>query len=145
MDGTIYVGSNDGNIYALTDNGTSATLKWQYPTGSSISSSPAIGADGTIYCTALSLYAFDPATGRLKWKQAAVNGLRSSPAIGADGTIYAGANDNYLYALNSADGSVIWRYATGGWIFSSPALVPTERSTSVQPTAISTRLRNRSR
>ena len=46
-DGTIYVGSEDDNLYALTPNG--ALLKWKYATGSAIISSPALGADGTIY------------------------------------------------------------------------------------------------
>ena len=32
-DGTIYVGSYDDNLYALTDNGTSGSLKWKYATG----------------------------------------------------------------------------------------------------------------
>ena len=31
-DGTIYVGSDDDNLYALTDNGTSGSLKWKYAT-----------------------------------------------------------------------------------------------------------------
>ena len=33
-DGTIYVGSDDDNLYALTDNGTNGSLKWRYATGS---------------------------------------------------------------------------------------------------------------
>jgi parallel beta-helix repeat protein len=46
-DGTIYVGSETG-LYALTDNGTSAVVKWSYTTGS-ITGSPAIGRDGSLY------------------------------------------------------------------------------------------------
>jgi outer membrane protein assembly factor BamB len=50
-DGTIYFGSDDDSIYALTSNGT---LKWKYQTGNSgfanaVFSSPAIGPGGTIY------------------------------------------------------------------------------------------------
>ncbi|KKL52346.1 hypothetical protein LCGC14_2286360, partial [marine sediment metagenome] len=45
-DGTIYVGAWDGKLYAINKNGT---RKWSYTTGSNIlSSSPAIGDDGTI-------------------------------------------------------------------------------------------------
>lgn len=48
-DDTIYVGSTDGKLYALTDGGTSASLKW-FPVGPSgafakIVSSPAVHAD----------------------------------------------------------------------------------------------------
>ena len=45
-DGTIYVGSDDYNLYAINSNGT---LKWSYATGSWYNSSPAIGSDSTIY------------------------------------------------------------------------------------------------
>ncbi|MGH7778409.1 MAG: PQQ-binding-like beta-propeller repeat protein [Candidatus Binataceae bacterium] len=48
-DGTIFVGTENDSLYALTDNGASATEKWAFPTGSSVLSSPAIGPDGTIY------------------------------------------------------------------------------------------------
>ncbi len=48
--------------------------------------------------------------------------IESSPAIGADGTIYVGSDDDNLYALNPADGSLKWQYATGNGIWSSPAV-----------------------
>ncbi len=46
-DGTIYIGSDDGNLYALNPDGTK---KWEFTTGVSVFdySSPAIGTDGTI-------------------------------------------------------------------------------------------------
>src|SRR6187549_3412873 len=46
QDGTIYVGSDDQNLYAINPDGTK---KWSYPTGNSVMSSPTIGRDGTIY------------------------------------------------------------------------------------------------
>src|SRR5208337_243194 len=48
-DGTVYIGSNDGKLYAVSNNGTSASTKWTYATGGPITSSPAIGSDGTVY------------------------------------------------------------------------------------------------
>lgn len=55
-DGTIYVGSQDNNLYAINPDGT---LKWSYATRARIESSPTIGADGTIYFGSLdwNLYA----------------------------------------------------------------------------------------
>ena len=67
-DGTLYFGNENGILYALTDAGTSATLKWQSSTlgstGSELLSSPAIGPDGSVYIGTLSdganyLYAFN--------------------------------------------------------------------------------------
>ena len=50
-DGTIYLGNNDGNLYALNRDGTQ---KWSIagPAGE-----PVVGADGTLYVAAGSLYA----------------------------------------------------------------------------------------
>ena len=45
-DGTIYVGSDDDNLYAINPDGS---MKWRFKTGSYVFSSPAIGSDGTIY------------------------------------------------------------------------------------------------
>ncbi len=46
LDGTVYVGSDDHNLYAIKPDGS---LKWKYATGSGVESSPAIGSDGTVY------------------------------------------------------------------------------------------------
>ena len=46
LNGAIYVGSKDNNLYAINQDGT---LKWKYETTGSIVSSPAIGSDGTIF------------------------------------------------------------------------------------------------
>ena len=55
-DGTIYVGSEDNNLYAINPDGTK---KWAFDTGDDVNSSPAIGRDGTIYFGSLdgNLYA----------------------------------------------------------------------------------------
>ncbi|MHB1843408.1 MAG: choice-of-anchor D domain-containing protein [Deltaproteobacteria bacterium] len=49
-DGTVFVGSTDGNFYAI--NGATGALKWKYAVGAAINSSPAIGSDGTVYFAA---------------------------------------------------------------------------------------------
>ena len=49
-DGTIYIGSNDDNLYAVNPDGTE---KWRYvvPGRRPVRASPAIASDGTIYVT----------------------------------------------------------------------------------------------
>ena len=117
-DGTVYVGSTDGKLYAILAYGNT---KWIYSTGDKIVSSPAIGRDGTIYVGSQdgNLYAID-LTGSLKWSYTA-GGIASSPAMAADGTIYVGSLDNVLYAIKP-DGSSAWSYTTGGLVVSSPAI-----------------------
>ena len=74
--------------------------KWSFKTGGRVSSSPAIGSDGTIYVGSWDnkLYAMNP-DGSKKWAFYSGYLERSSPAIGSDGTIYVGSEDNYLYAI----------------------------------------------
>ncbi len=36
--------------------------------------------------------------------------------------MYSGSNDNHLYAFDAVSGDVLWSYATGGYVISSPAL-----------------------
>jgi PKD repeat protein len=43
------------------------------------------------------------------------------PSLGADGTIYIGSYDNNLSAYNP-DGTLKWKYLTGGYIYSTPAI-----------------------
>ena len=65
VDGTIYVGSDDYNLYAINPDGSQ---QWAFLTGSEVFASPAIGTDGTIYVGSLdnNLYAVNP-DGTQKW------------------------------------------------------------------------------
>ncbi len=119
-DGTVYVGSYDSYLYAVSADGS---LKWKYKTGGNVASSPAVGTDGTVYVGSWDkyLYAINPA-GSLKWKyQIGSYASSSSPAVGADGVIYVGSDDKNLYAV-APDGTLKWKYQTGDYISSSPAV-----------------------
>jgi len=65
-DGTLYIGSGNHNLKAISPDGT---IRWEYETGGAISAAPAIGADGTIYAGSYDrqLYALRPDDGSLKW------------------------------------------------------------------------------
>lgn len=101
-------------------------LKWPggFNTAGYIVSSPALGADGTIYVGAQDkyLYAIAP-NGAFKWRFLTGDWIDSSPAVAGDGTIYFGSWDGKLYALTPA-GVKKWEYSTGAgsYIYSSPAL-----------------------
>ncbi len=120
-DGTLYIGTQDKYLYALTPTGA---LKWRFLTGDWVDSTPAVAADGTVYFGSWDgkLYALTPA-GTKKWDFSTGAGsyIYSSPALGTDGTIYFGAGDGNLYALR-ADGTLKWTYPAGDWIDSSPAI-----------------------
>jgi outer membrane protein assembly factor BamB len=124
---TIYVGCEDGNLYALNPD---LSKKWTFHAdgNSFIYSSPAIGADGTIYFgsgdyadyTNSALYAVTP-TGQLLWRKTVGDWVESSPTIAADGTIYFGSWDKNIYAVTPS-GAEKWRVPTNGRIYASAAI-----------------------
>ena len=118
-DGTIYVGSDGGKLFALTPAGAK---KWEFTAGGNIISSPAISAEGVIYFGSVDryLYAVNP-DGTERWRVSPGSGIVSSPVIGADGTIYVGSAFNKFHAVNP-DGVKLWDFETGGNLISSPAL-----------------------
>jgi outer membrane protein assembly factor BamB len=122
LDGTIYIGCADSNLYAVTCTGN---LAWRTNLGGGIISSPAIGTDGTIYIGASNgwFFAANPA-GDIKWKQDLGSAVISSPALGLDGTIYVGTMAGQICALRPEDGSAApgWPVTTGGAFYSSPAI-----------------------
>ncbi|MCL5103324.1 MAG: PQQ-binding-like beta-propeller repeat protein [Armatimonadetes bacterium] len=117
-DGTTYIGSADGKLYAITQNGT---VRWTYNTGSIIDSSPAVADDGRILigCNDGKLYCLNPA-GELVWTYSTGGPLRSSPLI-RNGVVYVGSLDYSLHAVDLNTGVKAWSHATGGEIWSSPA------------------------
>jgi outer membrane protein assembly factor BamB len=80
---------------------SNGSLKWKYLTSNSVSSSPAVGSDGTVYVGSQDgrLYAINPGDGSEKWSYATAGIVASSPAIGGDGTVYVGSGDYNLYAF----------------------------------------------
>ncbi len=97
---------------------------WEFETGSPVSSSPAIGSDGTVYVGSndTKLYAINGKTGVKLWEYKTGGSVHSSPAIGSDGTVYVGSWDNKLYAINGKTGVKLWDFETGDHVSSSPAI-----------------------
>ena len=120
-DETVYVGDDQGYMYAFTKDGE---LLWNKKiTDGSLRASPSVGIDETIYigCSKGYLHALER-NGTVLWSvKEASDGVMSSPVIGEDGTLYFGSMDGNLYAVNP-NGTLAWRYPTGGPISSSPAL-----------------------
>jgi outer membrane protein assembly factor BamB len=116
--GTIYIGSDDGNLYALDRSGT---RKWNFRTGTYIESSPAVSADGTIYIGGLDgvFRAFD-ANGHGKWAQAP-GGVSASPVICADGSVLVASFNGGMYAYGPS-GAILWTFNPAPTMFSSPVV-----------------------
>jgi len=120
VDGTVYVGSVDDNLYAV--DAASGNEQWRFQTGSNAGSSPTV-ANGTVYVGSLdnNLYAVDAASGNEQWRFQTGSNAGSSPTV-ANGTVYVGSLDNNLYAVDAASGNEQWRFQTGSNAGSSPTV-----------------------
>ncbi len=133
-DGTIYVGSHDGHVYAYTSAGR---RRWRFRTGDKIWSSAALSPKGkTLYVGSDDdhLYALDTRTGKQRWKlrlgachklktktAGALCDVDSSPAVAPDGTIYVGGAG--LFAV-TPKGTLKFHFKTDRRVASSPAVLP---------------------
>jgi eukaryotic-like serine/threonine-protein kinase len=124
---TVYIGSGDGNVYAL--DAASGALRWKFHTGDVVHASPAI-ANGIVYIGSWDsyFYALDAKSGQQRWRFktgedhdiANQVGIQSSATI-ADGVVYFGCRDSNLYALDAATGAKKWVYSNkGSWVISTP-------------------------
>jgi outer membrane protein assembly factor BamB len=95
-------------------------LKWSYETGDAIVAAPVIG-DQTIFVSSIDgIVSAVDFLGSLKWQFEAENSIEA-PAMLLRGRLYVGDFSGFLYALDAADGNLIWQYETGNQIMGSPS------------------------
>jgi outer membrane protein assembly factor BamB len=129
----IYVGSGDGNLYAI-DRAT-GRIAWRFNSGGAVDASPAV-AGGVVVAATLQgrIFAVDETSGRLQWSLQTGPALplntihaggwdlwASSPAVVGQ-TVVIGGQDGLVYALDLKTGTVRWRARTGGRVRASPAV-----------------------
>jgi outer membrane protein assembly factor BamB len=144
VEGTVYVGSTDGNFYAV--DAASGKERWKFEVKSRVTSSAAVSG-GVVYFGAYdgNFYALDAATGKLRWKFQTggerrftakhLHGVQpagetvpnpfdcylSSPAVW-NGSVYFGSGDGNVYALDAGSGALRWKFRTGDVVHASPAI-----------------------
>jgi eukaryotic-like serine/threonine-protein kinase len=125
-DGVVYVGGDDGDLFALDL--ASGTLRWKYTTGNLIGeSSPAVGA-GVVYIGDLGgiVHAVNTHDGKALWTFRTGSEIKSSPVVvpGVSGrdVVLIGSYDGHLYALDARTGVVRWKVLTNGMVHATPAV-----------------------
>lgn len=134
-DGTVYIGANNGILYAL--DGETGEVRWAFPTlfdRFAIYSSAAIDRAGRVYFGAKDGFLYvlaAPEKGilaRVVWRHRIGTTIETSPTIAPDGTVFIGGDDAKLYAIapprDGQPSRTLWTFQTGDTLISSPALAP---------------------
>src|ERR1051325_7765978 len=120
----VFIGSGDGNVYAL--NLTDGKKLWDVKTGGAIESSPLV-LQSKVYIGSSDswLYAFDAKSGNLCWKYQTGEKILGAPnwvKAGEELRILVGSYDFKLHCVEAAKGQVVWTYESGNYINGSPAV-----------------------
>ncbi len=121
VNGVLYIGSDDGNVYAI--NASTSQQKWAFPTGGAVSSRPTV-VNGVLYIGSYDnkVYAIDALTGQQKWAFPTGDKVPSSPTV-VNGVLYIGSDDGNVYAIDALTSQQRWVFPTGGAVSSSPTVV----------------------
>jgi outer membrane protein assembly factor BamB/tRNA A-37 threonylcarbamoyl transferase component Bud32 len=93
--GKVYVGADDGNLYAL--NASNGKLLWKYTTGGPIVASPVVSLNGLVYVGSTDgrIYALDAKNGELVWSDNTGASIEVTPVL-----------DNGMLFVCSSDGTI---------------------------------------
>ncbi|NYB27075.1 MAG: Ig-like domain-containing protein [Methanobacteriaceae archaeon] len=129
--GIIYFGGGyEHMLYAITDSGDQATLKWNITIQRVNNCAVAIGSNGIIYVISSAyavnnFYAVNASDGSIQYTGTTIRGGQlTRPVIGSDGTIYVGTISGSVYAFGP-DLSIKWIYTpTSTTTFRKPTIGP---------------------
>jgi len=129
----VYVSAINGVLYAIDrETGTIGSTGWKQPRGQAeddrptLVAGPALDLESNVVVVGSEdggLYAFDAKTGEPRdgFPFRAEDKIWSTPVI-QDGVIYFGSHDKHVYAVSLADGTLKWKFLTGGVVAGRPLL-----------------------
>jgi len=119
IDGTIYMGTDDGFIHALKPDGS---LAWTSRSEAAVVSTPAVDWQGHVYYGSMDklLYAVNP-DGLGKWFTSLRAEVASSAALNDEGDLIVATTQGEMICVN-ASGNERWRFIINTPIVSSPAI-----------------------
>lgn len=129
VDGTVYVGSDDGNLYAI--DAESGEQEWVFDTDGPVEASPAVfGYMVFVASHDHRLYGLD-VTGQHLWTFETGDRIRSSPNVEASANVLqqdilvTGSDDGFIYLIDPWTGELVDSHNTGAPIVSAPMLYTT--------------------
>ena len=117
--GWLVAADTEGTLLALR--ASDGTLVWHHDLGGRFSAAPALAAD-RVYAAMTDghVVALDMSTGTERWSRALGGPVNDMLAL--DDRVFVGSDDNYFYSINAKDGSVNWRWRTGGDVIGVPVV-----------------------
>ena len=120
-DGTCYVGSFDGVLYALDV--ASGAPRWQRRLARRLYTWPLLYRDLVIVGGSSGhLVALERSTGRLRWIAATAGAIVGGAALVAERFVAVGAAGGAISLFDVRDGSLVWGYQTDGPIRTTPGI-----------------------
>lgn len=115
--GWLIAANTEGTLIAFR--ATDGEIVWRHELGSHFSAAPALAADRVYAAMADGhVVALDVATGTQRWSRALGGSVNDMLAL--DDRVFVGSDDNFFYSIKAADGSVNWRWRTGGDVIGVP-------------------------
>lgn len=118
-DGTVYVGSSDGKLYAL--HLSDGTEKWHFDAGSPVNSPPTYHEGALYFGDEEGLfYAVNAENGGEIWRVETEGEIYSGALIVKKRVVF-GSYDGYLRGAAIENGDEIWKIETDNYVHASPA------------------------
>jgi outer membrane protein assembly factor BamB/Tfp pilus assembly protein PilF len=130
VDDTVYVGSDDKNVYAISAG--EGKVKWTFKTGSWVSTSP-VFYNNKIYVGSRDgkMYSLNIFNGKKEWEFRGEEIVFFNPAVDEDkGILLVGASlyerghhhEEVIFGINAESGSKIWTFKIGASVYHAPFL-----------------------
>lgn len=109
---TVYVGASGLNAGLHAIKLESGVHRWNYDTGSSLVTSPALARASIYFGSGDVLYALNAKNGTVQWRSTVSGRIESNPMV-SNSTVYFGSLGGTVHALDVKSGVHRWRFDTG--------------------------------
>jgi outer membrane protein assembly factor BamB len=126
-DGTVYIGANNSNMYAVAPDGS---MKWLFEAERELSgiwTTPTLSADGLMIWFGANkggIYALDTAHGSRVWQYPVYGSIYASSVLDSRGVLYTATTIEHIYGLQSASGELVWDLDVHNAVWSAPSIRP---------------------
>jgi len=126
-DGTIYIGANNSNLYAVAPDGK---LLWLFEAERELAgiwTTPVLSPDASVLYFGANkggVYAVTTRDGSKRWQFPVYGSIYASSVLDGRGVLYTGTTIEHVYAVQSTSGEQVWDYDAKDQVWAAPSLRP---------------------